>query len=95
MLCWPPNGRLEPVKGRAAAREHWFPKDQEWLPLTSFSLSIDDLGGCGNFAYVRGISNIGWEQDGKAVQAIGAYVTLLRKTSDGWRIKLQMWDSAK
>lgn len=90
-----PNGRLEPVEGRSAAREYWFPSGEEALPLTSFTRTIRDLGGCGDFGYVRGLSHVRWRQDGKPMQSTSAAITLLRKTAEGWRIMLQMWDSVE
>jgi uncharacterized protein (TIGR02246 family) len=92
-----PHHGVEPRVGKSAARAFWFPKGGPPTTVTELSHTIDEIGGSGDLAYLRGHSRVAWTT-GTGVSArksgnAGTVLVLLRRQPDGsWRITHQMWD---
>ena len=92
-----PHHGVEPRVGKSAARAFWFPRGGPPTTVTELTHTIDEIGGSGDIAYLRGHSRVAWttglnteaKKDGNA----GTLLILLRRHPDGtWRISHQMWD---
>ena len=83
-------GEKPPYVGRDAIRDYWFPKSAPATRITRFDATIDDLSLSGDVAYARGTQLIEWSTSGERWRTHGNYVSVLRRTKDGWRIALQM-----
>src|SRR5215471_16345322 len=92
-----PHHGVEPVMGDKAIRAFWFPKDAPPTTVTSLTQRIDEVGGSGDFAFIRGHSRVSWISgtgpDAKAVSLAGTFLTILRRQRDGsWLITHHTWD---
>ena len=92
-----PHHGLEPVVGEDAIRAFWFPKGGPPTRVTRLTQTVDEVGGSGDFAYLRGHSAVSWVAgtgDGaKTASNAGTFLNILRRQPDGsWRITHQMWD---
>ncbi|MEO5816381.1 MAG: SgcJ/EcaC family oxidoreductase [Gemmatimonadaceae bacterium] len=90
-----------PVVGRAAIKAYWWPADGSHTRITSFTRTIDDIGGGGgDFALVRGTANLSWQSDkgGQTTRQTTRSTELLLLSRDGggqWRVIRQMWDPVR
>lgn len=92
-----PHHGVEPRVGKKAARAFWFPKGGPPTTVTELTHTIDEIGGSGDLAYLRGHSRVAWTTgtgaDAKKSGNAGTLLVLLRRQPDGsWRISRQMWD---
>jgi len=92
-----PHHGVEPRVGKSAARAFWFPKGGPPTTVTELTHTIDEVGGSGDLAYLRGRSKVAWTTgagaDAKKSGNAGTVLVLLRRQTDGgWRISHQMWD---
>src|SRR5262245_28242395 len=82
-----PHHGVEPLVGEKAIRAFWFPKDAPPTTVTKLTQSIDEIGGSGDLAFLRGLSSVSWISgmgpDAKAVSLAGTFLTLLRRQPDG------------
>ena len=83
-------GEKPPYVGRDAIRKYWFDPSAPKTVLTRFTNTIDDIRTSGDLAVVRGTQHIEWTTAGERWRTHGNYISVLRRTSDGWRIALQM-----
>ena len=92
-----PHHGVEPRAGKSAARAFWFPKGGPPTTVTELTHTIDEIGGSGDLAFVRGHSRVAWTTglgaEAKKSGNAGTVLVLLRRQPDGsWRISHQMWD---
>jgi len=92
-----PHHGLQPVVGMAAINEFWFPESSTKTTITKFVQTIDEVGGEGGLAFVRGTSKVGWtvEADGKLQhwRNGGNFLAILKKRADGkWLMSHLIWD---
>ena len=83
-------GEKPPYAGREAIRRYWFDPSSPKTVLTRFTNTIDHIETSGDLAVVRGTQQIEWTTSGEHWRTHGNYVTVLRRTEDGWRIATQM-----
>jgi len=89
-----PGGGAEPVQGRAALAEFWFPDGAPPTIVSLFQHDIRYLGGEGDTGLVRGRSLIYFEYDGAVSAQEGNFLLVAgRGADDVWRIDQLMWDS--
>ena len=91
-----PSG-LRPIVGEEAIRSFWWPSDGPATKVLAMELQVDEVGGEGKFAFVRGRGSLtfSYEQDGvvKTVSASSTFLNILRKGTDGsWKISHRMWN---
>ena len=86
----PPNQPM--VRGRAAIQA-W---NEAQPPVTEFNLTIEEIDGFGNLAYVRNASSITMEPEGapEPIRSTGRGIEIRRKQQDGsWLIAIDIWNS--
>jgi ketosteroid isomerase-like protein len=87
----PPNQPI--IRGRAAIQA-W---NEAYPPVTEFNLTIEEIDGFGNLAYVRGASSTTMEPEGapEPIRSTGKYIEIRRKQQDGsWLISIDIFNSA-
>ncbi|HEY6928523.1 MAG TPA: hypothetical protein VJA66_02500 [Thermoanaerobaculia bacterium] len=92
-----PHHGVEPVVGEKAIRTFWFPKTGPPTKVTRLTHSIDEVGGSGDFGYIRGHSGVSWISgtgpDSRIRSLAGTFLAILRRQPDGsWQITHFMWD---
>ena len=92
-----PHHGLEPVVGEASIRAFWFPKSGPPTTVTTLTQTVDEIGGSGDIAYLRGHSAVSWVSGtgtaAKTSSNAGTFLNILRRQPDGaWLITHQMWD---
>lgn len=89
-ILMPSNGPV--VKGRTAIQA-WA---EAYPTTTEFNLTIEEIDGLGDFAFVRGTLSISIELEGMPgpLQDTGKYVEIRRKQPDGsWLMAIDIWNS--
>jgi uncharacterized protein (TIGR02246 family) len=86
-----------PVIGIRAIEKFWWPPSSPPATVTKFDTTIDETGGSGTIAFVRGRFTLEYSFDDKGVKRTftnsGTFIELLRKQPGGsWRISHRMWD---
>jgi uncharacterized protein (TIGR02246 family) len=92
-----PHHGVAPVVGSAAINQFWWPADSAKTTITKFIQTLDEIGGSGNIAYVRGRSEVAWTiEDQKSPEKwrnAGNFMALLRRDVNGkWRMSHLIWD---
>lgn len=92
-----PHHGLAPVVGMAAINEFWWPASVSKIVITRFVQTVDEIGGDGKLAYMRGKSEVAWnvEDHGKVEHwhNHGNFMAILRKQADGkWLMSHLIWD---
>ncbi len=86
-----PSG-IPAIKGAAGIREFWWPADSPPTSVLDFTLVQREVGGEGEFGFVRGAFSLVFEYDGNTFSNSGDYMSLLRRTADAsWRISHRLW----
>jgi uncharacterized protein (TIGR02246 family) len=83
-----------PIVGREAIHSFWWPSGTAPTTVTRFERSRDQIIASTEIAAVRGTQTLEWTTGGSRWKTHGNYLTVLKRTSDGWRITLQMWANA-
>ncbi|MEW5916051.1 MAG: DUF4440 domain-containing protein [Gemmatimonadota bacterium] len=88
-----------PLTGHEAVRAYWWPNDGSRTRITSFEWTASEIAGAGDFAYMRGISSLGWTYAKDTVEqrmtARSHALIILRRSPEGrWVIARQMWSPA-
>lgn len=94
-VLMPPG--MSPLRGLDAIRAYWWPSDGSRTRITSFKRVVEEVGGGGGFAFVRGAGTVGWTYTKRG----GSPVTQTSRSSDfmlyardatgKWRITRQIW----
>ena len=92
-----PHHGVLPVVGMAAINEFWFPVNSAKATIIKFVQTLDEVGGEGTLAYVRGRSEVAWRvEDGANSQNWrngGNFLVVLKKRADGtWLMSHLIWD---
>jgi uncharacterized protein (TIGR02246 family) len=85
------------VVGLASIQKYWFASSVPATIVTGLNITVDQVGGNGRLAFVRGSDDVAWTttQDGETHRHFhpGTYLNVMRKLTDGaWRIQVHMWD---
>ena len=85
------------VVGIAAIEKYWFTPGGPPTTITEFTITVDQIGGNRDLAFVRGLDNVGWTVTENGVTRRhfhpGTYLNVMKRLSDGsWRIEAHMWD---
>jgi uncharacterized protein (TIGR02246 family) len=92
-----PHHGVPPVVGMAAITEFWWPASSVKTTITRFTQTIDEIGGEGQIAYLRGRSDVAWTIENQAGaekwQNRGNFMAVLRKQPNGkWLMSHLIWD---
>jgi uncharacterized protein (TIGR02246 family) len=90
-----PSGNA-PKVGYEAMKQFWWPDDGSRTTIKTYTNTIDEISGAGDFAYVRGTSHLvfSYEKNGEKTEqeSRGVFLMILRKQADGrWRITRRIW----
>jgi ketosteroid isomerase-like protein len=86
------------VVGKTAIIAHWWPPSATPTTITTLDLRIDETGGNGCLAYMRGRDSVAWvvDETGKPpahFENSGTFLNVFLKQEDGsWKILQHMWD---
>lgn len=87
-----PSG-LQAIKGLDSIRQFWWPRDSPPAEIIEFEISQQEVGGDGDFGFVRGTFLLDFTFDGQQYSNRGTYISLLHLEPDGvWRISHRMWN---
>ncbi len=92
-----PSG-LAPIHGVVAIRAFWWPAAAPRTTVTAMELTIDEIDGAGDLAYVRGRGTLTFTtDDGSAPRSLSStFINLVRRQSNGaWLIAERMWSDAR
>ena len=86
-----------PRIGRKGMNEYWFPPDAPPTQIIKLTVTLTDIGGDGQIAYVWGTDEVAWTtvQNGKTTTTShkGTFLNVLKKLPSGeWKISHHMWD---
>jgi len=92
-----PHHGGRPRVGKKELDEFWFAPGGPATTVTKLIVSIEQIGGDGEIAYVWGTDEVAWTtvQDGKTTSSAnkGTFLNILRKQPNGeWKITHHMWD---
>ena len=92
-----PHHGVKPREGAAAVEAFWWPKNSSPATVTRFEQTHDEIGGDGDFAFVRGRSTVEYTwaptNEVRRFRNVGTTLTLLRRVAPGqWLISHRMWD---
>ena len=94
-VLMPPG--IAPISGMEEIKKFWWPVGGPATTITGFQTQIDEVGGCGDTAFVRGRSQFTFtsEENGKTTTHTSSnkYLMILKRQADGrWRIFRRMWN---
>jgi uncharacterized protein (TIGR02246 family) len=84
-----PGDKL-PYAGADAIRAYWWPAGAPPFVLHRFTTTIRQIEGSADWAIVRGTQILEWTNADQRWRTRGNYITVLRRTRQGWRIAMQM-----
>jgi len=92
-----PHHGDRPVVGIEAIKSYWWPKNATATKIVRLDITVDEIGGDGCYAFVRGNDSVEWVTATSAGEQkyanAGTYLNVMRKQPDGtWRILQHMWD---
>ena len=93
--------RMAPIRGDSAIRAYWWPADGSATRVTSYETRVDEVGGSGAVAYLRGAGELEFDwrphpdSSWSSFSSASAWLSLLRRGTDGtWAISHRMWHRA-
>jgi ketosteroid isomerase-like protein len=87
-----PSG-IPAIEGSRGIREFWWPAVSPPASVIEFNLNQLEVGGSGEFGFVRGTFTLVFDFDGKRNSNQGDYLSLLRRLPGGeWRITHRLWN---
>ena len=92
---------MEPLVGDSAIRSFWWPDDGSETTITAYEITVDEVEGSGDLAYVRGRGHIeftyvapGGEASDLTSRAV--HLSVARRGEDGeWRIARRAWSALR
>jgi len=91
-------GGMEPIQGDSAIRAFWWPADGSETRVTGYEATVDEAGGSGDRAFVRGRGRLAFDwraYPDSAWRSMGSssvWMALLhRSPDDTWRMTHRMW----
>jgi ketosteroid isomerase-like protein len=87
VMLLPPDHPACNGKAEALAYLNDFPE------IVAFTASLTSFHGRGDTAIGQGVFDLVIKIDGESKHSIGKWLTSYRKTTDGWKIQQDMWNS--
>ena len=88
---------IPPIIGDSAAQAYWWPDDASVTTIRVYDIVVDEVGGSGDLAYLRGLGTIEFTYtDPSGVESNltseAAHLSIARRGPDGtWRISRRAW----
>ena|SRR5581483_1502988 len=91
-----PSG-LPPIQGPTAIRAFWFPSAAPATTVTAMDLTIDEIDGSGDIAFVRGRGTLTFTSGPSAAQSLrSTFINVLKRQPNGsWLIASRMWSDLR
>lgn len=92
---------MEPLAGHPAIRAYWWPDDGSETTIDSYEIVVDEVGGSGDLAYLRGRGALAfrYREPGGAVDTLtseAVHLSLARRGVGGvWKIARRAWSRVR
>lgn len=92
---------VEPLVGDAAIRNYWWPDDGSKTSIESYEISVEEVAGSGNLAYLRGRGSLEFIYRDTAgevsrLTSEAVHLSVARRGEDGsWRIVRRAWSAIR
>lgn len=91
-------GGMKPIRGDSAIRAFWWPSDGSQTRVTAYEATVDEVGGSGDRAFLRGRGRLAFDWRSspdsawRSVTSSSVWMALLHRCPDGaWRMTHRMW----
>lgn len=92
---------MEPLAGDAAIRSYWWPDDGSRTTITAYDITVDEVEGAGDLAYLRGRGALEFTYvdpagDASELTSRAVHLSVARRGADGaWRIARRAWSATE
>lgn len=92
---------MTPLTGDSAIREYWWPGDGSRTTITSYEISIEEVEGSGELAFLRGRGALEFTYRSPAGEVTeltsrAVHLSVARRGTDGaWRIARRAWSAIR
>lgn len=92
---------VRPLVGDSAIRTYWWPNDSSQTTIESYEITVDEVEGSGDLAYLRGRASLKFTYRDAAGQisrltSKAVHLSLARRGEDGkWRIARRVWSAIR
>lgn len=90
-----------PLIGDSAIRTYWWPNDGSQTTIDSYEITVDELEGSGDLAYLRGRASLKFTYRDTAghisrLTSEAVHLSLARRGEDGkWQIARRVWSAIR
>lgn len=92
---------VEPLVGDSAIRAFWWPDDGSSTVITSYEITVDEVAGSGDLAFLRGRGALEFTYtppggEPGALTSRAVHLSVARRMEDGsWRIARRVWSALR
>jgi len=92
---------VEPLVGSSAIRTYWWPEDGSQTTIDSYEIAVEEIGGSGDLAYLRGRGSLAFTYQDAAGQVSrltsqAVHLSVARRGEDGkWLIIRRAWSAIR
>lgn len=92
---------MEPLAGDPAIRAFWWPDDGSETTITSYEITVEEVEGSGDMAFLRGRGALEFtyrDPEGQAsdLSSHAVHLSVVRRGEDGeWRIARRAWSAIR
>lgn len=92
---------VQPLRGDSAIRRFWWPADGSRTTITSYELTLEEVEGSADLAFVRGRGDLAFtyrspEGEVSHLTSRAVHLSLARRDPDGeWRIARRIWSAVR
>ena len=94
-------GGVAPLVGDSAIRAFWWPADGSVTTITGYDITVDEVAGSGDLAWLRGRADLRFTYvapagDTTDITSRAAHLSIARRGEDGeWRIVRRAWSAIR
>ena len=92
---------VAPLVGDSAIRAFWWPDDGSVTTITGYDITVDEVAGSGDLAWLRGRADLRFTYvapagDTSDITSRAAHLSIARRGEDGeWRIVRRAWSALR
>ncbi|NIP80836.1 MAG: SgcJ/EcaC family oxidoreductase [Gemmatimonadetes bacterium] len=92
---------VEPLEGESAIRAYWWPDDGSGTTITSYEVTVEEVTGSGDLAYLRGRGGLAFTYTDPAgatseLTSRAVHLSVARRGENGeWRIARRAWSAIR